>query len=343
MKWNSSRPRLVIVVSALFWLVASNGLSASKEPINVQVTRRDFINAYRQNDLDRAAEIGLDLVQMGKNCVDRFNLACVFALSGDATSALFWLESAADHGFRNLSYIDADPDIESLRAMAAFARIRELVAANLKRHLDEVLKDAAANPPLMVVPKDGEFSGPRPLVIVLHGYGDVAGSYPGLWGPVVKELGAILAVPSGAERVGGGRGWGDLEQADAVVQHTIEIMDANFEIDRDRLVLTGFSQGGFMAMALGVRHPDLFAGVIPMAGGYIPEIDAPPIAGEGDPRYYFMVGSNDRVADQVRRAASDFKGAAYEVELRVLPGTGHSFPRATTRELRKALRFALGE
>jgi len=47
--------------------------------------------------------------------------------------------------------------------------------------------------------------------------------------------------------------------------------------------------------------------------------------------------------DQVRLAASDFEAAGYEVDLRVLAGTGHSFPRATRKELRKALRFVLGE
>ena len=106
-------------------------------------------------------------------------------------------------------------------------------------------------------------------------------------------------------------------------------------------MLTGFSQGGFMAMALGVRHPDLFVGVIPMAGGYIPEIDMPPTASDGDPRYYFIVGARDRAADEVRQAAGDFKASGYEVKLRVLPGTGHAFPRATNQELGKALRFVL--
>ncbi len=91
----------------------------------------------------------------------------------------------------------------------------------------------------------------------------------------------------------------------------------------------------------GVRHPDLFVGVIPMAGGYIPEIDLPPAASVGDPRYYFMVGALDRAVDEVRRAAGDFKVAGYEVKLRVLPGTGHTFPRATRQELSKALRFVL--
>ena len=96
-----------------------------------------------------------------------------------------------------------------------------------------------------------------------------------------------------------------------------------------------------MAMALGTRHQDLFTGVIPMAGGYIPDIDAPPTADGEDPNFYFLVGSRDKAISQVRRAAADYSEAGYEVKLRVVAGTGHSFPRDTERELSKALRFVL--
>lgn len=343
MRAYESQPRIVIGVSIFLLTLAGAVAAGAQEPINVQVTRRAFLDAYRLEDFERAVEIGLDLVQMSESCRDRFNLACVFALSGDANSALYWLDRAAASGFRKLSYIDDDPDIDIVRKLPGFAMVRDRVADNLTRYLEELLRDAAANPPLMVVPEEARGAGPRPLVIALHGYGDTAANYPALWGPVVKDFGAILAVPSGAEKVGRGWGWGDVEQADVIVRHTLEFIGEKFEVDRARVVLTGFSQGGFMAMALGVRHPDLFVGVIPMAGGYIPDIDAPPVADEDDPRYYFMVGSLDRVADQVRRAASDFEKAGYEVELRVLLGTDHAFPRASTRELRRALRFALGE
>jgi len=132
-----------------------------------------------------------------------------------------------------------------------------------------------------------------------------------------------------------------VDEADTILELTLEQVKARYEVDEGQVVLTGFSQGGFMAMALGVRHPDLFAGVIPMACGYIPEIDAPPAASDGDPRYYFLVGGRDPAVDEVRRAAGDFKAAGYEVKLRVVSGTGHAFPRATKQELGKALRFVL--
>jgi predicted esterase len=329
-------------IAVIFTLLVTFALSA-KEPVNVQAARREFNDAYRHEDFQRAAEIGLDLVELVPGSVEQYNLACVYALAGEPGPALYWLERAAQNGFHNLSHLESDEDLDSVRDMRSYARVLDLVAKNLLDHRRLAIRKAVSNPPLIVEPKAKGIDGPRPLIIALHGYGDRAAHYPDLWGPPAGEIGAILAVPHGTKRVGDGRGWGDVEEADAVVQLTLEYVRQRFEVDPERVVLTGFSQGGYVAMAVGARHPNLFTGVIPMAGGYVPEIDAPAPAADGDPRFYFIVGSGDRVADQVRQAASDFEAAGFEVSLRVLTGTGHTFPRRTTTELRKALRFVLGE
>jgi predicted esterase len=334
-RWSRS----VAIFSTLLVTVA---LSA-REPVNVQAARRAFDDAYRHEDFQRAVEIGLDLVEMVPGSVEQYNLACVFALAGKPGPALHWLERAAQSGFRHLSHLESDPDLDSVRDLSGYAQVVDLVAKNLLRHRRLAIRKAASNPPLIVAPNAEGIDGPRPLIIVLHGFGDRAAHYTDLWGPVAGEIGAILAVPHGTKVVGEGRGWGDVEEADAVVQLTLEYVRRRFDVDPDRVVLTGFSQGGAMATAVGLRHPNLFVGVIPMAGGYLPDVDAPdPAAGNG-PRYYFMVGSRDRVADEVRRAATDFDAAGFEVNLRVVGETGHTFPRRTRSELRRALRFVLGE
>jgi predicted esterase len=79
--------------------------------------------------------------------------------------------------------------------------------------------------------------------------------------------------------------------------------------------------------------------VVPIAGPYIPEIDAPPSARAGDPRYYFIVGARDRAVSDMRRAAKDYEAAGYDVKLRVIPSTGHSFPRDSDREFTSALQW----
>jgi predicted esterase len=336
------RKRWTRAAAAAFILLMTVSLSA-EEPINVQVARRAFDDAYRRGDYQRAVQTGLDLVELVPGSVEQYNLACAYALAGEPGPALYWLEKAARNGFRNLPHLESDEDLDSVRGLPSYPRVLDLVARNLADYRRLVIRKAASNPPLVVEPKTKGFDGPRPLIIALHGYGDRAAHYPDLWGPAAGEIGAILAVPHGTMRVGKGRAWGDLEEADAVVQMTLDYVRQRFEVDPERVVLTGFSQGGFMAMAVGARHPHLFAGVIPMAGGYVPEVDAPAPVSDGDPRYYFMVGAEDRVVDEARRAAADFRAAGFDVTLRVLKETGHSFPRRTTPELRRALRFVLGE
>jgi predicted esterase len=331
--------RLVFVV-----LLAATTSIPAREPVNVQAARKEFRDAYRKEAWSRAVDLGIELERLVPNSSrEQYNLACVLALNGELNSALDWLGRAAANGFCRVALLDADPDLDAVRDLPGYKVVREMVVENNQRRRHEVLRIAAANPPLTVAPKKHGVGGPRPVIIALHGFGDSAAHYRLAWGPVAEDVGAILIVPHGPRLVGNGRGWGSVDEAEAVVEATIEYVKQKYEVDWDRVVLTGFSQGGFMAMALGTRHPDLFIGVIPMAGGYIPEIDAPAPAEDGDPRYYFMVGSRDRAADQVRLAAADFEAAGYDVDLRVLAGTGHSFPRRTETELRRALRFVLGE
>ena len=40
-----------------------------------------------------------------------------------------------------------------------------------------------------------------------------------------------------------------------------------FAVDSDRVFLSGYGQGGEMAFDVGLSHPDLFAGVLPMSAG----------------------------------------------------------------------------
>jgi predicted esterase len=317
---------------------------AAQEPVNVQATRKDFGDAYRKEDWNRAVDLGYELEKLVPNSSrEQYNLACVLALNGEVDAALDWLGKAAANGFCVLSLLDADADLDAVRNLSRYQIVRDMVVENSRHRRERVYHAAASTPPLTVLPEGAAGDRPRPLIIALHGFGDTSANYPRLWGPVAEDFGAIVVVPDGPRPIGNGRGWGNVDEADAVVRAALDYAREELEVDWDRVVLTGFSQGGFMAMALGTRHPDLFVGVIPMAGGYIPGIDAPGPADDGDPRYYFMVGSRDRAVDEVRQAAADFEAAGYEVDLRVLSGIGHTFPRRTTTELRRALRFVLDE
>jgi predicted esterase len=307
--------------------------------------REQFTEAYRAHNWHEAIATGLEIERLTPGrAAHQYNLACVFALGGDREAALDWLERAARNGFGRVTLLATDPDLETVRASDRFDRLAAAVQRNFDAVRAEIERRFRETPPLLFLPPDHDPSTPTPLLIALHGFGDRADGTPTQWRRLSAKRGIVLVVPQGARRAGPGYSWHSVEDADTILGLTLDWLDERLAVDPGRVVLTGFSQGGFMAMALGARHPELFAGVIPVAGGYLPEIDAPqPAVGRSVPRYYFMVGSRDDAAPQSRLAAADFDVAGYEVELRVLPGLGHVFPRDTSRELRKALDFALGQ
>jgi predicted peptidase len=49
-----------------------------------------------------------------------------------------------------------------------------------------------------------------------------------------------------------------------------------YNVDADRIYLTGISNGGFGAWHLALRNPELFAAVVPIAGGYKPDSEEIP-------------------------------------------------------------------
>jgi phospholipase/carboxylesterase len=51
----------------------------------------------------------------------------------------------------------------------------------------------------------------------------------------------------------------------AALRTFVEEVPNHYPVDRDRLVLLGFSQGGAMAYDLGLRHPEQVAGIAAMA------------------------------------------------------------------------------
>lgn len=101
-----------------------------------------------------------------------------------------------------------------------------------------------------------------PLLVVLHG----KGANQNAWfdHTPVKEAaetrGYLVAAPYG-------RGdWFYRGPAEQDVLDILREVSDRFPVDPDRVYLTGHSMGGWGTWWLGLRHPDLFAAICPMAG-----------------------------------------------------------------------------
>lgn len=122
--------------------------------------------------------------------------------------------------------------------------------------------------------------GPHPSVLALHGWGANAHDLIGL-APVLLGGEALVLCPQGpvAFEIGSGfRGYGwypmtgrgrpDPETFAAATRVIRAFLDETLErypVDRTRLVLMGFSQGGGMAYDLFLREPERFAGLVALS------------------------------------------------------------------------------
>src|SRR5262249_2872454 len=90
------------------------------------------------------------------------------------------------------------------------------------------------------------------------------------WRKAAADHGYILAAPDWERGLAANYGYTEREH-DTVLD-TLRDLRRRFQIDSDRVFLFGLGEGGKMAFDVGLWHPDLFAGVIPM--GAAPEFHA---------------------------------------------------------------------
>lgn len=88
--------------------------------------------------------------------------------------------------------------------------------------------------------------------------------------------------------------------------------ELGIDLPRERTAICGASASGELALALGLRHPDVFGNVFCMSpgGGYQPPDNLP----EKLPRFYFTAGLQEPwFAENARRWATALKSAGAEV------------------------------
>ncbi len=120
------------------------------------------------------------------------------------------------------------------------------------------------------LPAGRETSSGLPLVLSLHGRGEPAWMFAQKngWPELADETGAFaVAVPDSPENI-----WFLDRDGDALAALT-EHLAGRYGFDRERIYLTGFSNGAMMTRQAGTSFPGLFAGLAPSNG---PASDALP-------------------------------------------------------------------
>lgn len=114
------------------------------------------------------------------------------------------------------------------------------------------------------IPANYSPATPVPLVLALHYGGDPAGAGRGVLSilvrPALAELGAIIVAP---DSVGGQ--WTTPENESAV-NLLLEGVLSSYNIDKKKIVVTGFSMGGAGTWHFAGKYPERFSAAVPVAG-----------------------------------------------------------------------------
>ena len=128
--------------------------------------------------------------------------------------------------------------------------------------------------------------GPHPTIIAMHGWGANALDLVGL-APYVAEGRFMIICPQGPLEVpiGPTRGYGwfpirmggspDLDAIEAAVSSATRFVDLALErypVNRRKLVMLGFSQGGVMAYRMALANPARYAGLVALSTWFSPEL-----------------------------------------------------------------------
>ncbi len=142
------------------------------------------------------------------------------------------------------------------------------------------------------------------------------------WRTAARKHGILFACPNDA---------GNEEEVDVRGQKAVDTLfdvRSRYNIDPERIYVTGFSGGGRMSTALVLAFPERFAGHVPIGGIFL----------EGDPAeirrlrtrlgHYIFCGERDPNREESEEAAKILEAEGIPHHLWIVPGLDHAIPRA---------------
>ncbi len=180
------------------------------------------------------------------------------------------------------------------------------------------------------VPSSYRHDRPTPLIFTCHGTPpyDIADMHIREWKMLGEQKGCIVVAPElqGTDGVLGDGPTSGMQANERTILSIISELGYRYNIDRNNIMITGFSGGGFPTYWVGLRNPDVFNVVVArncnfsegnLEGWYPPEAQ--------HQRVFVYYGENDPAAIvlQSRAAIEYLQRKGFRLNTTIIPGVGH--------------------
>jgi predicted esterase len=260
---------------------------------------------------------------------------CSAALAGRPDLAMETFRQAmADGFFWPPEGLRRDPDLAVMQNDPEYQHLVDQCGERLEQARQD------SQPTLHTILPMGD--GPHPLLLAFHGWGQSIEDFAPHW-KSSAEAGWIVAVAQSSQVYAKDTCvWDDLEKATGEAKTHYQTLCAQYPIDRQRVVVAGFSQGGGVALLLALTQRFPVQGFIGV-GPYLPSLkeSMPQPANTTIPglRASLITGQNEKDDGMFAAIEQAFQSLAVPYQHDRIPDLGHEFPPDFSARLQAALAF----
>ncbi len=158
--------------------------------------------------------------------------------------------------------VTLDALVEAAAAFGTFAEVEAGIHADVASL--SVAGRVEETPLHVYVPESYDRKKPAPLLLALHGSGGVGDGQHRMWVSVAERLGMLVLAPTETVETGG---YAFTRRERLATLAALRWARLRFNVDENRIAVSGISRGGHLTWDLGLRYPDRFVALAPMIGG----------------------------------------------------------------------------
>jgi predicted esterase len=260
---------------------------------------------------------------------------CLLSLCGRTTEVVSVFQQGLDSGLWWSESLFVDTDLDNVRDLPEFKR---LSAQSNKKAMEMQATIQPAR--TLLAPEDT--SGELPLFIGLHGRNGNKDSNFEFW-DLARQKGWLVLSPQSKQAIfPGSYCWDDNEQGLSDLLFHLDEVKHTYQVDSNRIVVAGFSQGSGMAIYAALSGKVGARGFIGI-GTFMAEPDTlrSLVPGAQSIRGYFVTGEKDHTLAKARAIQAILRENDIRFIEEVHPDLGHEFPPDFESSFDRAMSFLL--
>ena len=177
----------------------------------------------------------------------------------------------------------------------------------------------------IVLPADASESNKRPLIVRMHGAAGTIDSDYHKYTECLTEPGFESLNPIILSVNSDGFIWNDIPNQNKILTLT-DLVKTNLPVDQNKVVVTGYSDGGNGSWFFAQYYPEYFSAAIPVASSY--NTQRPAVSAKINIPVYAIHGSEDQLfnVDITQNFVNATIDAGSDVEFVIAPGLEHFNP-----------------